>query len=37
MSRARMSDAAVKAKTGKDWQQWFAILDRAGAMKMSHK
>jgi hypothetical protein len=34
---ARMSDAAVKAKTGKDWQQWFSILDRAGAMKMTHK
>jgi len=33
----RMSDAAVKAKTGKDWQQWFAILDKAGAKKMSHK
>ncbi len=32
-----MSDAAVKAKTGKDWQQWFAILDKAGAMKMNHK
>jgi hypothetical protein len=35
--RPRMSDAAVKAKTGKDWKQWFAILDRAGAKKMSHK
>jgi len=37
MGRARMSDAAVKAKTGKDWQQWFSILDKAGADKMSHK
>src|SRR5690349_20694623 len=37
MGRARMSDAAVKAKTGRDWQQWFSILDRAGATKMSHK
>jgi uncharacterized protein YndB with AHSA1/START domain len=32
-----MSDAAVQAKTGKSWQAWFAILDRAGAQKMSHK
>jgi uncharacterized protein YndB with AHSA1/START domain len=32
----RMSDAAVKAKTGKDWKQWFAILDRAGASQMGH-
>lgn len=31
-----MSDATVKAKTGKDWQQWFAILDKATANKMSH-
>jgi hypothetical protein len=34
---ARMSDAAVKTKTGKDWKQWFSILDKAGATKMSHK
>jgi len=32
-----MSDAAVKAKTGKDWHRWFAILDKAGGKKMSHK
>jgi uncharacterized protein YndB with AHSA1/START domain len=32
----RMSDDAVKAKTGKDWKQWFAILDKAGAYKMNH-
>lgn len=37
MSKARMSDTAVQAKTGKNWQQWFAILDRADTMKMSHK
>ena len=34
---ARISDEAVKAKTGKDWRQWFAILDKVGAAKMSHK
>jgi uncharacterized protein YndB with AHSA1/START domain len=33
----RMSDEAVKAKTGKTWKEWFAILDRAGAKKMSHQ
>ena len=32
-----MSDAAVKAKTGKTWAQWFAVLDQAGAAAMSHK
>jgi uncharacterized protein YndB with AHSA1/START domain len=33
----RMSDAAVKAKTGKTWKEWFSILDKAGAKKLSHK
>ena len=33
----RMSDAAVQAKTGKTWKEWFAVLDRAGAREMSHK
>jgi len=32
-----MSDDAVKAKTGKTWKQWFSILDRAGAKKMTHQ
>jgi hypothetical protein len=32
-----MADAAVKAKTGKDWAEWFTVLDRAGAAKMAHK
>jgi len=32
-----MSDAAVAAKTGKTWKQWFTILDKAGAKKMSHQ
>jgi len=27
----RMSDAAVQAKTGKAWAEWFRILDAAGA------
>jgi uncharacterized protein YndB with AHSA1/START domain len=36
-SNPRMSDNAVKAKTGKTWSQWFAILDKAGAKKMTHQ
>lgn len=35
--KPRMSDDAVQAKTGKNWSQWFAILDEAGAKKMSHQ
>lgn len=31
-----MSDAAVKAKTGKDWAGWFGALDKAGAAKLKH-
>lgn len=32
-----MSDVAVKAKTGKAWKEWFTILDKAGARKMTHQ
>jgi uncharacterized protein YndB with AHSA1/START domain len=32
-----MGDDAVKAKTGKVWAEWFKILDKAGAKKMSHQ
>jgi hypothetical protein len=31
-----VSDEAVKARTGKNWTQWFAILDKAGAKDMKH-
>ncbi|MBI4338473.1 MAG: DUF4287 domain-containing protein [Chloroflexi bacterium] len=34
---ARMSDAAVAAKTGKTWPEWFAALNAAGADKMTHQ
>lgn len=37
MKGPRMSDEAVKAKTGKTWKEWFTILDKAGAKKMSHQ
>lgn len=33
----RMSDEAVKAKTGKTWKEWFALLDKTGANNMSHQ
>jgi uncharacterized protein YndB with AHSA1/START domain len=33
----RMSDEAVKAKTGKTWAVWFKLLDAAGAKKMTHQ
>ena len=32
-----VSDAAVLAKTGKSWKQWFSQLDRAGASEWDHK
>lgn len=32
-----ISDEAVRAKTGMDWGEWFAILDAAGAQNMTHK
>ena len=33
----RMSDEAVKERTGKTWAEWFKILDQAGAKKWQHK
>jgi uncharacterized protein YndB with AHSA1/START domain len=32
-----ISSAAVKAKTGKTWAQWFALLDKAHARSKRHK
>ena len=32
-----ISDDAVKAKTGKKWDEWFKVLDKAGARMMEHK
>jgi hypothetical protein len=32
-----IGDDAVHARTGKNWNAWFRILDRAGAKKMDHK
>jgi len=32
-----ISDEAVTEKTGKSWDEWFDILDTAGAQLMTHK
>jgi hypothetical protein len=32
-----MTDAGIKAKTGKDWAYWYAALDKAGAARLEHK
>jgi len=32
-----MTDAAIAAKTGKTWKQWFAALDKHGAASLDHK
>lgn len=32
-----MTDAGIKAKTGKDWAYWYAALDKAGAATLDHK
>ncbi len=34
---AGVGDEAVRAKTGKGWKEWFALLDKAGVQKMAHK
>jgi hypothetical protein len=35
--QAGIRDAAVREKTGKSWQEWFTVLDRAGCAKMPHR
>jgi uncharacterized protein YndB with AHSA1/START domain len=32
-----VSDYAVQAKTGRKWDEWFKVLDKAGARMMDHK
>jgi uncharacterized protein YndB with AHSA1/START domain len=34
---AGISAEAVRARTGRTWAEWFAVLDRAGAKKMTHQ
>ena len=33
---AAANDAAVRRRTGKGWQQWWTVLDAAGAKEMDH-
>jgi hypothetical protein len=33
----KISDEAVAKATGKDWGQWFALLNAAGAAELSHR
>jgi hypothetical protein len=33
----RVGDAAVRARTGKGWDEWIAILDAEGAQSLGHK
>lgn len=33
----KISDDAVKAKTGRRWKQWFAVLDKFNVKKNGHK
>lgn len=33
----KIGDGAVRAKTGRDWAEWFAVLDEAGAAMLDHK
>ncbi len=32
-----VSDAAVRARTGRSWSEWLALLDEAGARDLDHK
>lgn len=34
---ATISDDAVRAKTGKDWNEWFRVLDEFGGTEKGHK
>jgi Domain of unknown function (DUF4287) len=36
-THAQIGTAAVVKATGKSWDEWFAILDAAGARNMTHK
>jgi hypothetical protein len=37
MPGPQISSEAVKAKTGKTWDEWFALLDANGCAKMDHR
>jgi hypothetical protein len=33
----RISDESVLKATGRSWNEWYSILNKAGAKKMEHK
>lgn len=35
--QVKVGDEAVHKATGKNWKEWYALLDKAGARKMVHK
>jgi uncharacterized protein YndB with AHSA1/START domain len=37
MESPEISNEAVQAKTGKNWDEWFAILDTASGKDLNHK
>src|ERR1051326_6417652 len=37
MASKNIGDDAVKRATGRDWAEWFKLLDKAGAKKMEHR
>jgi hypothetical protein len=32
-----MTDTGIREKTGRGWDEWYALLDKAGAVKLDHK
>ncbi len=37
LAKERIGDAALAARTGKTWSEWFKMLDAAGTKGMSHR
>lgn len=37
MASKAIGDDAVKRATGRDWAEWFKVLDKAGAKTMAHR
>ncbi len=37
MPEPQVSNDAVKAKTGKSWEEWFSLMDAQGCGEMNHK
>ena len=37
MTQPTISDAAVQAKTGRVWTEWFTLLDAEGAAGLAHR